>query len=64
MKELLKLEKEINQRIQQKEAKLLQSGYTQEDIDLIKEALEYIAYPLLDEYYPHEQNMRVLNDES
>lgn len=61
--ELLKLEKEINHRIQQRERNLLASGYTQKDLDLIKEALEYSVYPLLDEYYPHVQSMRIFDDD-
>jgi hypothetical protein len=61
-KELLVLKKEIKQRILLKEEKLLQSGYTPKDLELIREAIKYIAQPLLDEYYPYKKNIRFFED--
>lgn len=51
MDELLALEKDVKRRIQEEERILLNSGLTHEDLSILYEALEYISYPVIAEFF-------------
>lgn len=51
MEKLIALKKKVNNLIKEDTQRLLSLGYTQEDLDLLDEALEYIAYPIVSEYF-------------
>ncbi len=51
MDELLALEKKVKKLIEEDTMRLLALGYTEEDLRLLDEALEYIAYPIVEEYF-------------
>ncbi len=53
MEEILAMEKDVKKLILEEEKNLLNSGFTQEDITILYEALEYIAYPVIAEYCEH-----------
>lgn len=51
MEELLALEKKVKKLIEEDRKRLLSLGYRQEDLKMLDEALEYIAYPIVEEYF-------------
>ena len=51
LEELAKLRQETERKIRENTRHLLLKGYAQEDLDLLDEALEYISYPILMDYF-------------
>ncbi len=56
MDKLLALEKDVKRRIKEEEQVLLNSGLTSNDISILYEALEYISYPVIADYFGREKS--------
>lgn len=63
MEELLALKKKVNELIEEDTKQLLALGYTQEDLDILDEALEYISYPIVNEYFERHTESEEENQE-
>lgn len=53
MEELIRYEKQLDKSIEEETKRLLSLGYTQQEIDILDEAIECICYPIITEYYEH-----------
>ena len=53
MSELSVLKKNIQKHIDLQEKKLISKGYTQEDLQILYNALECLVYPIITEHFKH-----------
>ena len=56
MEELLALERKTKKIIEGENKRLLALGYTQEDLDILDNALKYIAFPIIAEFYEEDND--------
>jgi hypothetical protein len=63
MEEVLRYERQLDVLLKQETNRLLSLGYTQEQINALDDALEYISYPILAAYYknPHQVDEEINN---
>ena len=53
MEDLLHLKNNINSYIEQHEKKMLANGYTEEDLQILNNALECLVYPIIRDHFKH-----------